>query len=153
MFLSHHLSQFLFLKFVPPLIFVLLVVSLVILVIWVNCILKGRGMSKLQRGIFDYIEGDDEPDFEIGKAVRNATFHMIQKTLPEKRRLVYEVILENPGGVTRKQIAKILGWPINCVTGRVTELRDKHHLIKEVSTVSSPCYDGRMYPNGVLRPI
>ena len=106
----------------------------------------------MQRELFDYIE-NEETNLEVGKAVRNATFQMIQKDLPEKRRLVYEVILANPGGITRKQIAKILGWPINCVTGRVTELRDTHNLIKEVATVSSPCYDGRMYPNGVLKPI
>jgi len=107
----------------------------------------------MQRGIYDYIESEDEPNIEMGKAVRNATFHMIQAGLPEKRRMVYEVILAHPGGITRKQIAKALCWPINCVTGRVTELRDVHHLIKEVSTVSCPCYDGRMYPNGVLKPI
>lgn len=107
----------------------------------------------MQNSIYDFIEDEDEPDFKVGEAIRNATFHMIQKSLPEKRRLVYEVILANPGGITRKQIAKILGWPINCVTGRVTELRDKHQLIQEVSVVSSPCYDGRMYPNGVLKPI
>ena len=103
----------------------------------------------MQRSLFE----EDEDNLEVGKAIRNATYRMIKPDLPEKRRMVYEVILSNPGGITRKGIARVLGWPINCVTGRVTELRDKHHLIKEVSTVPSPSYDGRIFHNGVIVPI
>ena len=107
---------------------------------------------KVQNKLFDIFE-EDESTTGIGKAVRNATYSMIKPKLPEKRMRVYEVILSHPEGVTRKQIAKHLGWPINCVTGRVTELRDKEHLIQEVEPVYSPSYDGSMYPNGVLKPI
>lgn len=106
----------------------------------------------MQNNLYDFLE-EDEPTTGIGKAVRNATYSMIKPKLPEKRMRVYEVILGHPEGITRKQIAKTLGWPINCVTGRVTELRDEHHLIQEVEPVYSPSHDGNMYPNGVLKPI
>jgi len=112
----------------------------------------------MQKPLSDYLEEEnedelDEPVVSIGKSVRNAAYRMIKPELPEKRQRVYEIILSHPDGVTRKQIARELGWPINCVTGRVTELRDVHHLIREVAPVPSPCYDGRMFPNGVLKPI
>jgi len=99
----------------------------------------------IQQSLFD----DDSK--MIGKAVRNATFHMIKPDLPEKRRMVYEVILENHS-ITRKKIAKILGWPINCVTGRVKELLDAN-LVKEDGIEYTPSHDGKMFPNGVLVPI
>jgi len=98
----------------------------------------------MQKPLSDYLEEEnedelDEPVVSIGKSVRNAAYRMIKPELPEKRQRVY--------------VARELGWPINCVTGRVTELRDVHHLIREVAPVPSPCYDGRMFPNGVLKPI
>jgi hypothetical protein len=45
----------------------------------------------------------------------------IIETLPRKRADVFRVIKEY-GPVTNKQIAMILAWPINCVTGRTNEL-------------------------------
>jgi len=97
------------------------------------------------------IDEDYEADVKQGIANRNATFMMIQPELPEKRQKVYNIILsKGKKGVTRKEIASALGWPINCVTGRVTELRDKHNLIVEPDSRLTPCYDGRVYPNGVL---
>ena len=110
-------------------------------------------VRRLQNTLFDFDKKAAEDSVNIGKAVRNATYSMIKPGLPEKRMRVYEVILQHPEGITRKEIARILRWPINCVTGRVTELRDKHGLIVETNTVPSPCYDGRMYPNGVLKPL
>ena len=104
----------------------------------------------MQKQLIDYEEESSTP---IGTSVRNATYQMIKPDLPDKRQRVYEIILQHPEGVTRKQIAKALGWPINCVTGRVTELRDKEGLIRESGTTSAPCYDGRMYPNGVLKAL
>lgn len=107
----------------------------------------------MQQKLFDEYDDDVLEKVNIGEAVRNATYNMIKPNLPEKRQRVYEVILQHPSGITRKEIAKILGWPINCVTGRVTELRDQERLIVEEGTTPTPCYDGRVYPNGVLKPI
>lgn len=48
----------------------------------------------------------------------------VQKALPRCRGRVFEVIQRHmPAGVTSEQIAIELGWPINSISGRVTELR------------------------------
>lgn len=49
----------------------------------------------------------------------------IQESLPESRRSVLRMI-ENSGnqGITTFDIAKKLMMPINCISGRVTELND-----------------------------
>ena len=103
---------------------------------------------------------DDLPDLKkenqiaIGKATRNAAYRSIKPSLSGKRGKVYEVILAHGiQGITRKGIASELGWPINCVTGRVTELRDIYHLIKEEGIVPSPSHDGRVFANGVLKAL
>lgn len=44
-----------------------------------------------------------------------------QKNIGEKQKTVYYVI-KSKGGATNRMIAKYLGWDINRVTGRVTEL-------------------------------
>ena len=49
------------------------------------------------------------------------SFLELQKTLSEKQKTVYQV-LDVHGPKTNRQIAKHLGWDINRVTGRVTEL-------------------------------
>jgi len=45
------------------------------------------------------------------------------ENLSGKRQIVYRCIESNQG-ITRQQIAEFLGWTINRVTGRVTELID-----------------------------
>ena len=44
-----------------------------------------------------------------------------QKNIGEKQKVVYSVI-KAKGGATNRMIARHLGWDINRVTGRVTEL-------------------------------
>jgi predicted transcriptional regulator len=48
----------------------------------------------------------------------------IQDSLSEARGKVLRTISKN-GGATTFEIAKLLSWPINRVSGRVTELCDK----------------------------
>jgi len=48
----------------------------------------------------------------------------IKDTLSEARGIVLRAINKD-GGATTFEIAKLLGWPINRVSGRVTELCDK----------------------------
>lgn len=50
-----------------------------------------------------------------------AAYRAIEHTLSDKRRRVMSIIA-NYGPISNKQIALMLGWPINCVTGRTNEL-------------------------------
>lgn len=101
----------------------------------------------MQNSLYDF----EEDTIPVGEAVRNATYRMIKPDLPEKRQRVYEVILAHPNGITNKDIAKALRWPINCVTGRVAELRDKEKLIEAVGTKPMPDYEGKVHPNTIWR--
>ena len=49
----------------------------------------------------------------------------LEPTVSGKRQQVYNVI-KSKGQATNRMIAQELGWDINRVTGRVTELRDKN---------------------------
>lgn len=55
----------------------------------------------------------------------------IQDKLPESRQEVLRLLKAYGGfGATTYRISEALGWPINCVSGRVTELT-KSGLIKD----------------------
>lgn len=105
-----------------------------------------RGKINMQNSLYDF-----EEKIPIGESVRNATYQIIKPDLPEKRQRVYEIILAHPKGITSKDIAKALKWPINCITGRVSELRDKEQLIEAVGIQSMPDYEGKMHPNTIWR--
>lgn len=49
----------------------------------------------------------------------------LQVKLGERQRTVLALILRSPCGLTLYEIKNKLGWPINSVSGRVTELRKK----------------------------
>lgn len=51
-----------------------------------------------------------------------AAYEKIKSKLGKNQLIVYEAI-KTLGRPTNEEIADFLGWPINCVTGRVTELR------------------------------
>jgi len=61
----------------------------------------------------------------------------IKDKLPERRRKVFEVIARSKG-VASFEIAMILNWPINCVSGRVTELADAGIIEDKSGRVSNP---------------
>jgi len=100
----------------------------------------------------DKFNGKLVPNFEVSEAARNATYQMIKPDLPESRRRVYEIILQYPDGICNKQIALELGVPINCVTGRVKELRDLGLVIAN-GIKPIPDYKGRMHPNTLWRAL
>lgn len=52
-----------------------------------------------------------------------AAYQSLKPALSHRRKLVYEVISRYNIGVPLFIIQQKLGWPINCVSGRVTELR------------------------------
>lgn len=90
-----------------------------------------------------------QTQLDTGKAVRNAAYALIED-LPEKRQRVYEELLKAPSGLTNKQISSRLGWPINCVTGRVKELRDAN-LVVAAGVVYVPDYQGKLRPNNLWK--
>lgn len=53
----------------------------------------------------------------------------LQPSLGRRQQEVLDVIRVF-GPVSNEEIARHLHLPINCVTGRVHELREKHHLVK-----------------------
>jgi predicted transcriptional regulator len=53
---------------------------------------------------------------------------MLQESLPEKRFIVLEAFKELNGNATIWEIANHLGWTINNVSGRVTELHQSGYL-------------------------
>lgn len=46
----------------------------------------------------------------------------ISSTLSERRKRILNVYISHGYALTDKQVAVAVGWPINCVTGRVREL-------------------------------
>lgn len=52
-------------------------------------------------------------------------YHEIAHTLPQKRRAVFEAIHRaGEQGATLFELVDALGWPVNRVSGRVTELKE-----------------------------
>jgi len=65
-------------------------------------------------------------------------FEALQDHLGENQQAVLGVIVRF-GPCSNKDVARILGWPINCVTPRVLELRKKELVVEAGSKVQ----DGR----------
>lgn len=53
-----------------------------------------------------------------------AAWEKIQPTTEDKRTIVFEVIKNSKKGATLFEIKNTLGWSINRISGRVTELQD-----------------------------
>lgn len=67
---------------------------------------------------------------------RNKAYQSIIEELSEKRAMVYQAVKEL-GKCTAQTIAFTLRVPINEVTGRVRELKDRYLIIEDGSTESS----------------
>ncbi len=52
---------------------------------------------------------------------RNRSYSLLEH-LNEKQQAVYDVICQYPAGISDRDIALLLGWSINRVTGRRNEL-------------------------------
>jgi hypothetical protein len=59
-------------------------------------------------------------------------------TIGSKRQVVLNIIDNKPNGATLFQIADILDWPINRVSGRVTELKDMGKIIDSGERLVNP---------------
>lgn len=63
-------------------------------------------------------------------------YESIKAVLPERRLQVLEVI-ERKEGIALFELVDELSWPINCISGRVTELR-KAGLIESMGFITNP---------------
>jgi len=81
----------------------------------------------MQKLLFDYDEHENlTPQFEthtdVGKAVRNANYHINQEKFKNERALVLQTILMHPEGLTDREIADLTGLQRSSVNGRRNEL-------------------------------
>lgn len=67
---------------------------------------------------------------------RNKSYHQIKDDLPSKRRKIFDII-EKHNGITAQEISLRYNYPINQVSGRITELKDLC-FIKECGTELNP---------------
>lgn len=65
-------------------------------------------------------------------------YQSLRPALSHRRKLVYEVISKYNIGLGLFEIQQKLGWPINCVSGRVTELRKLGLIEDRGQTVINP---------------
>jgi len=92
----------------------------------------------MQKLLFDYDEHDNlKPQYEathtdVGKAVRNANYHMNQDKFETERGLVLQTIIMHPEGLTDQEIADITGLRRSSVNGRRNELMHER-LVRAVS--------------------
>lgn len=57
------------------------------------------------------------------------SWESLQDTVEGKRRRVLDVISNSSRGATLFEICKVLGWPVNRISGRVTELRKNGRIV------------------------
>ena len=67
---------------------------------------------------------------------RNQSFKLLQKDLGRNQQAVFKQI-KRLKKAALFEVTESLGWPINCVSGRITELKTQGK-IKEVGTKFNP---------------
>lgn len=65
-----------------------------------------------------------------------AAYDELQPTVSEKRKRVLDVIAKSPSALF--DICSILGWPVNRVSGRVTELAEQGLIVDSGSRKINP---------------
>lgn len=88
-------------------------------------------------------------DYEWSKDVKAEVYQIKSESIPTDRDRVYKEIAGN-GGITLKEIAEKWGCPPNCISGRITELREMGFIVADgVRYLAN--YKGKMYPHTVWR--
>lgn len=62
----------------------------------------------------------------------------IQVSVPEKRLQVFQAISRAANGATLFELVAHLGWPVNRVSGRVTELEQRGMIVDSGATRVNP---------------
>jgi hypothetical protein len=65
-------------------------------------------------------------------------YNSIRRNLRPKEKMVLAALIALKGRATNKQIAEYLGWPINCVTGRMHALVNETKKVKLGDKVKDP---------------
>lgn len=72
----------------------------------------------------------------------------IQDKLPARRKAVLQALILAPSGLTSHELTVTLGWPINSVSGRITELV-RANLVYDSGQRRKNPYSGK--PNAVWK--
>lgn len=103
----------------------------------------------MQKLLFDYEEHENlKPEYEttdVGKAVRNANYHMNEDKFKTERALVLQTIIMHPEGLTDREIADLTGLQRSSVNGRRNELMHEG-LVRPVG-IATYDYEGRNVVN------
>lgn len=71
-------------------------------------------------------------------------YQEIKDELNNKQSIVYETLKEL-GVASNEELATELHWPINCVTGRMTELRDKGFAVVHGLTINKSGHSAKTW--------
>jgi len=107
------------------------------------------GKRMVQTGLEEFKAGyiDEQDPIDMGKAVRNANFHMMDtEELNNGQRIVLEELLKHPDGINDKGVAVNTGLPLSSVCARRNELMQQG-LVASVGIGYYPDYKGRLRPN------
>lgn len=66
---------------------------------------------------------DKRPDTQM------QAWQAIQESLPDKRRMVFSEVMARVNGLTLFELENILNWPVNRISGRITELCKAGHIM------------------------
>ena len=103
----------------------------------------------IQTGLEEYECGYLDESLDVGKAVRNINYHMLDGSeINRCQRLVLEEILKNPDGTNDKGIAVNTGLPLSSVCARRNELV-KMGLVSAIGIGFYPDYKSRLRPNKI----
>jgi len=66
------------------------------------------------------------------------SWESVRKNLSERQLRVFETLIVSKNGLPLFRISEWLGWPINSVSGRVTELSDRGMIVDSGSREVNP---------------
>jgi len=90
---------------------------------------------------------DEQNPIDMGKAVRNTNYHMLDSSeINNCQRIVLEELLKHSDGINDKGIAANTGLPLSSVCARRNELMQQG-LVASVGVCVYPDYKNRMRPN------
>ncbi len=83
------------------------------------------------------------------ETVKKETFSLKEPEMQSDRDRIYQEIASN-GGITLKEIASKWGCPPNCISGRITELKQLGLIVADGKKYL-PNYKGKMYPHTIYK--
>ena len=102
----------------------------------------------IQNNLEDF-DGGYPDDIDLGKAVRNANYHMMNiEDVNNCQRIILEELLKHPDGINDKGTAANTGLPLSSVCARRNELVQLG-LVSAIGVGFYPDYKGRLRPNTV----